>query len=57
MDLAMESEFSYKGLIDATGRFSLMNLISAGEHGAVYRGTLLIAVNIAIKEQNYASLR
>ncbi|KAL8146014.1 hypothetical protein AgCh_003953 [Apium graveolens] len=53
----LESEFSYAALIDATGGFSPNNLISAGEHGAVYRGTLSNAVNIAIKEQKYAGFQ
>lgn len=53
----LESEFSYAALIDATGGFSPNNLISAGEHGAVYRGTLSNGVNIAIREQKYASFQ
>ncbi|KAL1817276.1 hypothetical protein ACET3Z_019850 [Daucus carota] len=52
-----ESEFSYAKIIDATGGFSPSNLISAGEHGSVYRGTLSNAVKVAIKEQKYTSFQ
>ncbi|KAK1396626.1 putative serine/threonine-protein kinase PBL6 [Heracleum sosnowskyi] len=55
--VSLECEYSYAMLIDATSGFSPSNLISAGDHGAVYRGTLLNEVNIAIKEQKYASFQ
>lgn len=55
--ILLESKFSYSALIEATCGFSPNNLISSGEYGAVYKGTLLDAVNIAIKEQKYASFQ
>lgn len=55
--IGLEINFSYTDLFAATNGFSAINMISAGEYGVVYRGKLITALTIAVKEQKDASFQ
>lgn len=55
--LAMQRDFTFEELYDATGGFSDENFISEGGFGFVFKGVLENGLKIAVKQHKAASLQ